>query len=68
MTEVTQEKEEVLDRVRDLESQIEQSEDLKIKGKLKEKEASLFSEENRELRSKLEETVAQNIVCSAFWR
>ncbi|HVP79716.1 MAG TPA: hypothetical protein VMV04_17670 [Thermodesulfobacteriota bacterium] len=56
----TQEKEEALDRVRELESQVEQSEVMKIKGKLKEREASLFSEENRELQSKLEEALARN--------
>jgi len=57
----TQEREEALDRIRDLESQMEQNEVLKIKGKLKEREASLFSEENRELQSKLEEALSQNM-------
>ncbi len=56
-----QDKEEALNRMRDLESQMEQSEVVKIKGKLKEREASLFSEENRELQSKLEEALAQNL-------
>jgi len=56
-----QDKEEALERIRDLESQIEQNELFKIKGKLKEREASLFSEENRELQSKLQETLAQNM-------
>jgi chromosome segregation ATPase len=60
LTKATQEREEALDRIRDLESQIEQSEVMKIKGKLKEREASLFSEENRELQSKLEEALARN--------
>jgi DNA repair exonuclease SbcCD ATPase subunit len=60
LSKVTKEKEEALSRIDDLESQIEESEVLKIKGKFKEKEASLFSEENQELRSKLEETLAKN--------
>jgi DNA repair exonuclease SbcCD ATPase subunit len=57
----TQDREEALDRIRDLESQIEQNEVLKIKGKLKEREASLFSEENRELQSRLEEALSHNM-------
>ncbi len=61
LTKVTQEREEAFDRIRDLESQMEQSEVIKIKGKLKEREASLFSEENRELQSKLEEALARNM-------
>ena len=56
-----QDKEEALNRMRDLEYQMEQSEVVKIKGKLKEREASLFSEENRELQSKLEEALTQNL-------
>lgn len=61
LNKVIHEREEALDRMRNLESQIEQNEVVKIKGKLKEREASLFSEENRELQSKLEETLAQNM-------
>jgi len=60
LAKATQEREEALDRIRELESQVEQSEVMKIKGKLKEREASLFSEENRELQSKLEEALARN--------
>jgi chromosome segregation ATPase len=60
LTQATREREEALDRIRDLESQMEQSEVAKIRGKLKEREASLFLEENRELQSKLEETLALN--------
>ncbi len=56
-----QEREEALERIRDLESQAEQNEVLKIRGKLKEREASHFSEENRELQSKLEEALSQNM-------
>ena len=61
LTQASQEREEALDRIRDLESQMEQSEVIKIKGKLKEREASLFSEENRELQSKLEEALTRNM-------
>jgi FtsZ-binding cell division protein ZapB len=60
LTRATQEREEAFDRIRDLESQMEQNEVVKIRGKLKEREAFLFSEENRELQSKLEETLAWN--------
>ncbi len=60
LTKASQEKEEAFDRIRDLESQLAQSEVIKIKGKLKEREASLFSEEIRELQSKLEEALARN--------
>jgi len=61
LTKVIREKEEALDRIHALESQIEKSEVLEIKGKLKEREASYFSEENQELRSRLEEALAQNM-------
>jgi chromosome segregation ATPase len=60
LTKATQEREEAFDRIRELESQMELSEVMKIKGKLKEREASLFSEENRELQSKLGEALARN--------
>jgi DNA repair exonuclease SbcCD ATPase subunit len=60
LTKATQEREETFDRIRDLQSQIEQNEVAKIRGKLKEKEASLFSEENRDLQSRLEEALAVN--------
>ena len=61
LTEATREREDAFDRIRDLETQMEQSEVIKIKGRLKEREASLFSEENRELQSKLEEALARNM-------
>jgi chromosome segregation ATPase len=57
----TRERDETLGRIRALESQVEEKEVLWIKGKLKEREASYFAEENRELRAKLEEMLAQNI-------
>ncbi len=60
LSKTAQEREEALDRIRELESQMEQSEVVKIKGKLKEREASLLSEENQELQSKLEEALARN--------
>ncbi len=54
------EKDEVFNRVHELESQIDQNEVIKIKGKMKEREASHFFEENLELRSRLEEALARN--------
>jgi cell division septum initiation protein DivIVA len=57
----TRERDETLGRIRALESQIEEKELLWIKGKLKEREASYFAEENRELRARMEEMVAQNV-------
>jgi chromosome segregation ATPase len=60
LTKANQEREEALNRMRDLESQMEQNEVLKIKGKLKERETVLFSEENQELRFKLETALSQN--------
>lgn len=57
----TRERDEAVSRIQDLESQIEQSEILRVKGKMKEREASLFAEENRELRTRLEEVLAQNM-------
>ncbi len=61
LTQSNQEKEEAFERIRDLESQVEQSEVVKIKGKMKEREASVFSEENRELQTRLEEALNQNM-------
>jgi hypothetical protein len=40
---------------------LEQVEVLRIRGKLREREASHFAEENRELRSRLEEIQLQNM-------
>jgi DNA repair exonuclease SbcCD ATPase subunit len=57
----TRERDEAQSRIQDLESQIEQSEILRVKGKMKEREASLFAEENRELRTRLEEVLSQNM-------
>jgi DNA repair exonuclease SbcCD ATPase subunit len=56
-----QERDEALNQLHELESQMEQNELFKIKGKMKEREASHFYEENREIQSKLEEALAQNI-------
>jgi uncharacterized coiled-coil DUF342 family protein len=61
LTKMTQERDEILNRTRDLESQIEKTDILRMRGKLKEREASHFSDENRELRSRLEEAVTQNM-------
>ncbi|MEW6374566.1 MAG: hypothetical protein AB1502_02095 [Thermodesulfobacteriota bacterium] len=57
----TQERDEALSRIRHLESQIEQNEVLRVKERLKEREAFHFAEENRQLQSKLEEAFAQNL-------
>src|SRR3989304_8569161 len=51
LAKATQEREEAFDRIRDLESQMEQNEVVRIKGKLKEREASLSPEENWESKS-----------------
>ena len=56
-----QERDEALSKLRDLESQKEQNDLLRIKGMLRERETSHFVEENRELQSKLEEVLTQNI-------
>ena len=61
LTQVSQERDEALRRASGLESQSEHVEILRIKEKMKEKEASQFADENRALRSKLEEALTQNI-------
>ncbi|MEI9479916.1 MAG: hypothetical protein WCO26_25555, partial [Deltaproteobacteria bacterium] len=57
----SQERDEALGRAAELQSQIEQSDVFRIRGKLREREASHFAEENRELRSRLEEIQLQNM-------
>jgi len=61
LAQITQQRDEAISRALELESQIEQIEVLRIKGKLREREASHFSDENSELRSRLEELQLQNI-------
>jgi DNA repair exonuclease SbcCD ATPase subunit len=61
LVQTTQERNEALHRISELESQIEQNEILKIKGRLKEREASYLFEEGQELQAKLEEALAQNM-------
>jgi len=56
-----QERDESLGRMRDLESRQGENEVFKIKGKLKEREAMYYSEENRELQSRLETALTQNM-------
>jgi chromosome segregation ATPase len=58
---VTQERDEATQRSHQMESQLGQTEILKIRGKLREREASQLADENRELRTRLEEVLAQNI-------
>jgi chromosome segregation ATPase len=60
LTQTIRERDEALGRIRELESQMDQNELVKIRGKMKEREAIHFHEENRELQSRLEETLAQN--------
>ncbi|NWF92504.1 MAG: hypothetical protein HXY46_06275 [Syntrophaceae bacterium] len=61
LLQTTRERDEALSRVQDLSLQLQQAEILQIKGRLKEREASHFYEENQSLQSKLEEVLAQNI-------
>ena len=57
----TQERDQALSQIQTLEAKIEQNDLLRIKGRLKEREVSHFSEENNELRARLEEALTQNI-------
>ncbi|MDI7259036.1 MAG: hypothetical protein QME90_03835 [Thermodesulfobacteriota bacterium] len=61
LTKTVKERDEALSRIQELESQLNQNELVKIKGRMKEREASHFSEENRGLQSKLEEALAKNV-------
>jgi len=61
LAKATEERDDALRRIHDLESQMEQNELLRMTGRLKEKEASHFAEENTELRSRLEEAQVQNM-------
>ena len=61
LTQASRERDEAVSRSLELESQLEQVEVLRIRGKLREREASHFAEENRELRSRLEEIQLQNM-------
>jgi chromosome segregation ATPase len=61
LSQATQERDKALSHIEELESQIEQNGLLQIKGRLKEREVAHFSEENRELQSKLEEALAHNM-------
>ena len=57
----TQERDQALKQVQALETKIDQNDLLRMKGRLKEREVSHFSQENQELRKQWEETLAQNI-------
>jgi chromosome segregation ATPase len=61
LSRVTQERDEATQRYRQLESQLGQTEIMRIRGRLKEREASQLAEENRDLRVRLEDVLAQNI-------
>jgi len=54
------EKEEALKQIRQLEARAEQNELLGLRERMKEKEASQLSEENKEIRMKLEEALTRN--------
>jgi chromosome segregation ATPase len=56
-----QEKDQALGQIQTLEDKIEQNDILRIKGRLKEREVSHFSEENKELHIRLVEALAQNM-------
>jgi len=60
LSQAAQQRDKALNRIEELESQIEQNEFLQIKGRLKEREVAHLLEENRELQSKLDEAVASN--------
>lgn len=55
------EKEELQKRIQELESQMDQKEIYIIKGRMKEREASHFYEENQELQTRLNEALNQNL-------
>jgi len=61
LTRTAQERDEALGRMRDLESRAGENEVVKIKGRLKEREAIYYSEENRELQSRLEMALTKNM-------
>ena len=56
-----QERDRTLNQNQTLEARIDQNDLLRIKERLKEREVSHFSEENNELRARLEEALTQNI-------
>lgn len=60
LAKMTGERDEAFRRIRDLESEGEHVDVLRIRERLREKEASHFSDENRDLQARLEETLAQN--------
>jgi DNA repair exonuclease SbcCD ATPase subunit len=55
-----QERDEALGRIRELESRLEENEIVQMRGRMREREASHFSEENLELRTQLQQALAQN--------
>ena len=61
LTRTLQERDEALGRIRDLESRLGENEVIKIKGRLKEREAVYYSEENQALQSRLELALAKNM-------
>lgn len=60
LTKTVRERDEALGQIRELGSQLDQNELVKIRGRMNEREVSHFLEENQELQSRLEESLAQN--------
>jgi chromosome segregation ATPase len=60
MAKALEERDQALVQVQALEARIEEGDLLRIKGRLKEREAFHFSEENEDLRTRLETVLAQN--------
>ncbi|OGP59986.1 MAG: hypothetical protein A2162_00745 [Deltaproteobacteria bacterium RBG_13_52_11b] len=61
LSKAIQERDEALSRIQDLEFQMEQGEITRMKGRLKEREASQLAEENKSLHERMEEVLTQNI-------
>jgi chromosome segregation ATPase len=61
LAKATGERDQALAQIKLLEAKIEQNDLLRIKGRLKEREASHFSEENEELRKRLEHALTLNV-------
>lgn len=61
LSKAEKEKADLLKRIQELESQMDQKEIFIIKGRMKEREASHFYEENQELQTRLNEALNQNL-------
>jgi chromosome segregation ATPase len=61
LSKAVQERDQALGQIRTLESRIEQSDLLRIKEKLREREVSHYAVENQEIQARLEESLQQNM-------